>query len=293
MEKHMLKECLYYSKQPDGVVRCELCPHHCTIRPGKRGLCGSRHNLDGVLVSDVYGQPCALADDPIEKKPLLEFHPGTRCLSLACTGCNLRCLFCQNHEISQALPQEEPTETLQPEDVVATALHYKLPGIAYTYTEPLTWYEYVYDIARLAHEHGLWNILVTAGFICQEPLKALLPYIDAANVDLKEFDDEQYKKVNGARLQPVLDTLVTMKEAGVWVEVTNLVVPGVNDDMEMIGKMCEWLVTHGFADQPLHFSRFFPRYKMKNTPPTPLSTLRQARSVALSAGIKHVYLGNV
>lgn len=288
-----MKECSYYEKRAGGTVRCQLCPHHCTIQPGHHGRCGSRRNAGGTLVSDVYGHPCALADDPVEKKPLAEFHPGTRCLSLACTGCNLSCLFCQNYEISQALPGEVRSEEIAPEDLVATARHYSLPGIAYTYTEPLTWYEYMLDTARLAHQAGLWNILVTAGYVCEAPLRALLPYLDAANVDIKAFDDETYKKVNGATLAPVLRTLELMREAGVWVEVTLLVVPGVNDKMEEIARMCQWLVAHGFQDNPLHLSRFFPRYKMTDTPPTPLATLRAAREVALREGIKKVYLGNV
>ena len=276
----------------DGRVECMLCPHRCRIAEGKTGVCRSRRNQGGVLVSEVYGKPCALAIDPIEKKPLYHFHPGTTCLSLACTGCNFRCLNCQNHDISQAAPADVNYYELSPEDVVALCLKHHCPGIAYTYTEPLTYLEYIIDCVRLAHKAGLWNILVTAGYVCQEPLSDLLPYLDAA-IDLKSFSDDIYMKVSGGHLQPVLDTILAMKQAGVWVESTNLVIPGVNDDMQMIRQMCRWLNENGLAEAPLHFSRFFPRYKMQETPPTPIATLKAAKQIAEDEGIKHVYLGNV
>ena len=286
-------ECRYYRQLEDGRVECTLCPHHCRIAEGKTGVCRSRRNLGGVLVSDVYGKPCALAIDPIEKKPLYHFHPGTTCLSLACTGCNFRCLNCQNHDISQVAPSDVNHYELSPEDVVALCLKHHCPGIAYTYTEPLTYLEYIIDCARLAHEAGLWNILVTAGYVCQEPLADLLPYLDAANVDLKSFSDDIYMKVSGGHLQPVLDTIIAMKQAGVWVEITNLVIPGVNDDMQMIRQMCRWLNERGLNEAPLHFSRFFPRYRMQDVPPTPIATLKAAKRIAEEEGISHVYLGNV
>jgi len=286
-------ECRYYRTLDDGRVECQLCPHHCRIAEGKTGICHSRRNHGGVLVSEVYGKPCALAIDPIEKKPLYHFHPGTKCLSLACTGCNFRCLNCQNHDISQVAPTDVDHYELSPEEVVALCHKHHCPGIAYTYTEPLTYIEYIIDCARLAHEAGLWNILVTAGYVCQEPLRDLLPYLDAANIDLKSFSDDIYKRVNGGHLQPVLDTILAMRQAGVWIELTNLIIPGINDDMQMIHEMCRWLVDNGLADAPLHFSRFFPRYKMLNTPPTPLKTLKAAKQVAEEKGITHVYLGNV
>lgn len=286
-------EARHYQRLDDGSVECQLCPHHCHIANGKTGRCRSRRNHDGVLVSEVYAKPCSLAIDPIEKKPLYHFHPGTTCLSLACTGCNFRCLNCQNHDISQAAPKEVDYYELTPEQIVSLCLKHHCPGIAYTYTEPLTYIEYVTDTARLAHEKGLWNILVTAGYVCQEPLADLLPYLDAANIDLKSFSDEIYQHVSGGHLQPVLDTILAMKKAGVWIELTNLVIPGVNDDMEMIRRMCEWIVSNGLAETPLHFSRFFPRYKMQDIPPTSVHTLKAAKQIALDAGIRHVYLGNV
>ena len=286
-------ECRYYQRLDDGVVECQLCPHHCHIANGKTGRCRSRRNHDGVLVSEVYAKPCSLAIDPIEKKPLYHFHPGTTCLSIACTGCNFRCLNCQNHDISQVFPEQVDHYNLPPEQVVNLCLQHHCPGIAYTYTEPLTYIEYIIDTARLAHEKGLWNILVTAGYVCPEPLADLLPYLDAANIDLKSFSDDIYQRVSGGRLQPVLDTILAMKKAGVWIELTNLVIPGTNDDMDMIRRMCHWLVENELSETPLHFSRFFPRYKMQDIPPTPIQTLREAKQIALDEGLRYVYLGNV
>ena len=286
-------ECRYYQRLDDGRVECLLCPHHCKIANGKTGICRSRRNKDGVLMSEVYGKPCSLAIDPIEKKPLYHFHPGTKCLSIACTGCNFWCLNCQNHEISQVSPGDVGYYDLSPQQVVDLCLEHQCPGIAYTYTEPLTYLEYIVDTAQLAHENGLWNILVTAGYVCQEPLADLLPYLDAANIDLKSFSDDIYQKVSGGHLQPVLDTILAMQKAGVWIELTNLIIPGVNDDMTMIRQMCCWIADNGLSKNPLHFSRFFPRYKMQDVMPTPIQTLKEAKEIAKEEGIKYVYLGNV
>ena len=253
-------DCRYYQRLSDGRVECQLCPHRCKIANGKAGICRSRSNVDGVLVSKVYGKPCSLAIDPIEKKPLYHFHPGTKCLSIACAGCNFRCLNCQNHEISQASPTDVGHYDLSPRQVVALCIEHHCPGIAYTYTEPL---------------------------------KDLLPYLDAANIDLKSFSDDIYQRISGGHLQPVLDTILAMRDARVWIELTNLVIPGVNDDMEMIRQMCRWIADNGLADNPLHFSRFFPRYKLQHIPPTPVSTLQEAKGIAERGGINYVYLGNV
>ena len=190
MQNYMCMKPSYFKKLDEDRVECLVCPHHCHIANGKTGICRSRRNHNGVLVSEVYGKPCSLAIDPIEKKPLYHFHPGTTCLSIACTGCNFRCLNCQNHEISQVAPSDVGHYNLKPEDVVSLCKQHHCPGIAYTYTEPLTYIEYVTDTARLAHENGLWNILVTAGYVCQEPLADLLPYLDAANIDLKSFSED-------------------------------------------------------------------------------------------------------
>lgn len=288
-----MKECLFYTRLGDGSVRCDLCAHRCTLASGQRGLCKSRRNAGGVMVSDVYGHPCALAVDPVEKKPLAMFHPGTRCLSMACSGCNLRCLNCQNHDISQAAPCEVYSSDVSPEAMVGMALERGLPSIAYTYTEPLTYIEYVLEIARLAHRHGLYNILVSAGYVNVQPLNELAPLIDAANIDLKAFDDMIYARQCGAHLQPVLDTLLTLKAAGTHLEITHLLIPQVNDDMTMFNAMCRWLVDNGLAGCPLHLTRFFPRYRMLDSIATPRSTLLEARDIALRAGIEHVFLGNI
>ena len=286
-------ECRYYKKSDDGRIECQLCPHHCRMADGKTGLCRSRKNKGGVLVGEGYGEACSLGSDPTEQKPLFDRYHGNTCLSMACTGCNFRCLNCQNYEISQVQPSEVDHYDLSPEAVVELCLEHHCPGIAYTYTEPLTYLEYITDTARLAHKTGLWNILVTAGYVCQEPLNDLLPHLDAANIDLKSFSDDIYMKVSGGHLQPVLDTILAMHGAGVWIELTNLIIPGVNDDRQMIRKMCRWIAANGLSDNPLHFSRFFPRYKMRNIPPTPLQTLKEAEQIALEEGIKYVYLGNV
>ena len=231
--------------------------------------------------------------NPIEKKPLYHFHPGTTCLSIACTGCNFRCLNCQNHDISQVLPSDVGHYGLTPQQIVDLCIEHHCPGIAYTYTEPLTYIEYVTDTARLAHEAGLWNILVTAGYVCQEPLNDLLPFLDAANIDLKSFSDDIYMKISGGHLQPVLDTILAMRDAKVWIELTNLLIPTVNDDMQMIRQMCRWMVNNGLAGAPLHFSRFFPRFMMQDIPPTPIHTLKAAKQIAEEEGITHVYLCNI
>lgn len=303
------KLCEYSHSLTDGRVQCDLCPHGCMMRNGQHGICGSRTNRDGKLYSEVYGSPCALAVDPIEKKPLLHFYPGSECLSLACTGCNLKCRNCQNHDISQVLPEDIQSAEMMPEDIVEYALRHgsvaekqafhatsasseKTLSIAFTYTEPLTYFEYIRDIAVLAHQHGLKNVLVSAGYINQKPLSALAPLLDAANIDLKSFSNDIYRHINGATLQPVLDTLVALKSAGVWLEITNLFIPTVNDDMQMIRRMCRWLVDNGMAECPLHFSRFFPMYLMRDLHPTPLATLRQAKETAQEEGMKYVYIGN-
>lgn len=278
--------------ESDGYAICGLCPHGCRIAEGKAGICGSRVNRKGKLYSAVYGYPCALAIDPVEKKPLYHFLPGTTCLSFSCVGCNLRCKGCQNWSISQAAPGSEK-EYWAPEELVDLAIKKGCPSIAYTYTEPLTWYEYCFDTARLAHEKGLYNILVSAAYINPEPLREIAPLIDAANIDLKYFSDEFYRKVSGAGLKPVLDALLLLRDAGVHLEITNLLIPGINDEEAMIRAMCKWLSSNGLSNAPLHFSRFFPNHKLDTTPPTPLKTLHLARSIAREQGLTTIHLGNV
>ena len=287
-----MKEASFYTVSGEGV-RCRLCPHHCLIKEGGRGICRSRECRDGTLYALTYGRPCALAVDPVEKKPLNRFMPGTFCLSLSCTGCNLSCRWCQNSDISQAAPEDVDGVLLMPEKVVELCLKRGLPSIAFTYTEPLTWWEYIYDIAVLAHERGLKNILVSAGYVEKEPLRDLLPYLDAANVDIKAMDDGFYRRYCGATLAPVLENILAMVKAGVHVEITNLLIPGLNDAEDQVCALCRWMVDNGLQEVPLHFSRYFPHYKMTEPGPTPRQTLFKARELALSEGIRTVYLGNI
>ena len=286
-----MQEARFYTPV-DGDVQCQLCPHHCRIKEGGRGLCRSRECRDGKLYALSYGMPCALADDPVEKKPLNRFMPGTRCLSLSCTGCNLSCRWCQNSSISQVAPEDADATVLSPEEIVGICLKHGLPSIAYTYTEPFTWFEYMYDIAVLAHTKGLKNILVSAGYVEKEPLRELLPYLDAANIDIKAMDDAIYRRYCGATLAPVLENILAMRAAGVHLEITNLLVTGLNDSEELVRKLCQWMVDSGLRDVPLHLSRYFPRYRYKESP-TPAATLKKARETALSAGIETVFLGNI
>ena len=287
-----MREARFYTASGDGV-QCLLCPHHCRIAEGGRGICRSRSCRDGKLYALSYGRPCAIAVDPVEKKPLNHFLPGTYCLSLSCTGCNLSCRWCQNSDISQVAPEDADSTLLLPGEVVDLCLDRGLPAIAYTYTEPFTWWEYMYDIAALAHGRGLKNILVSAAYVEREPLREMLPLIDAANVDIKVLDEAICRRYCGASLAPVLENILAMQEAGVHLEITNLLVTGLNDTEELVRGLCDWMVENGLQDVPLHFSRFFPRYRFTEAAPTPRPTLLRARDIALSLGIRTVYLGNI
>ena len=287
-----MKEARFYIPV-EGGVECRLCPHHCRIKEGARGRCRSRECWGGKLWALSYGAPCALAVDPVEKKPLNNFLPGTWCLSLSCTGCNLSCRWCQNSDISQVAPEGVDCTALSAEEAVDLCVRRGLPSMAYTYTEPFTWWEYMYDMAVLAHERGLKNILVSAGFVEAEPLQELLPYLDAANIDIKAFDDAFYRSWCGARLAPVLENILAMVAAGVHVEITNLLIPGLNDSEEQVRALCGWMVENGLEAVPQHFSRYFPRYRMASPGPTPKQSLLRAREIALALGIETVYLGNV
>ena len=287
-----MTEARFYTAAEEGV-QCRLCPHHCRIKEGGRGICRSRECRGGKLYALSYGMPCALAFDPVEKKPLNNFLPGTKCLSLSCTGCNLSCRWCQNSDISQVGPEESERYQVSPEEMVDLCLKHGLPSIAYTYTEPFTWWEYMYDIAVLARGKGLKNILVSAGYVEKEPLGELLPFLDAANIDIKALDDDFYRRYCGARLAPVLENILSMINAGVHVEITNLLVTGLNDSEEQIRALCTWMADNGLQNVPLHFSRFFPRYMFTSASPTPKDTLLSARSIAQSLGIRTVYLGNI
>jgi len=286
------KEALFYSLTPKGV-KCLICPNECTIKVNETGDCRNRLHTNDKLYSTAYGNPCAIHIDPIEKKPLSHFYPESRAYSIATAGCNLACMNCQNWTISQKSPRETRNVDLMPERVVEEALKNNCKSIAYTYSEPITFYEYTLDTAKIARTEGIKNVMVSAGYINEDPLRKLCKYIDAANIDLKSFSEDIYLRLSAGKLQPILDGLKIFKEEGVWLEITNLVVPTWTDDFDMIKNMCEWLVKNGFEDNPLHFSRFHPLYKLTQLPQTPLSTLVKAREIALNEGVKYVYIGNV
>jgi len=276
------------------AVTCELCPRACVIPESGAGDCRIRVNLGGRLRATTYGRPSAVHVDPMEKKPLYHFRPGSPVFSIATAGCNLHCLNCQNWQLSQRGGEEmEQVYRADPPLLIDTALEQGCESIAYTYSDPVVFYEYVYDSAELAHRHGLSNVFITAAYINQAPLRRLCGVIDAANVDLKAFDDGFYRRVNGATLRPVLEALKVMREEGVWIEVTNLLIPTLNDDLAMIRRMAVWIRDELGARTPLHFSRFHPQYRMRNLPPTPAATLDRARREAMDAGLVYVYVGNV
>ena len=274
-------------------VQCNLCPHRCIIADGERGLCRVRENRDGRLYSMVYGNPCAVHVDPIEKKPFYHFLPTVAAFSLATAGCNLRCLYCQNWQISQLPPEETENVDLLPEDVVRYAQQVPAPVIAYTYSEPTIFYEYMLATAQLAREAGLRSVIISAGFINPEPLLELCQAVDAVKIDLKGYDEGFYREVCGAELRPVLDAIRTIYESGTHLEIVNLVVPTLNDSLDQLRGLARWVTQDLSPDVPLHFSRFHPEYKLTNLPPTPAETLDRARDVALEEGMHFVYVGNV
>jgi pyruvate formate lyase activating enzyme len=297
-----MKEALLYEELADEQVRCNLCAHRCVIAAGRKGVCQVRENRAGVLYTLVYGIPLSQAVDPIEKKPLFHFYPGSTAFSIATAGCNFRCEFCQNADISQ-MPRERGRivgSQASPEQVVQAAERYSSHSIAYTYTEPTIFFEYSYDIARLAHAAGIASVYVTNGYMTHEMLElfqglnnAHEPWLDAANVDLKAFRDETYKKVCGARLQPVLDSLKRMRELGVWVEVTTLVVPDLNDSEDELRDIAQFIASELGVEVPWHVSRFHPDYKMYDRGPTPANTMRRAYDLGREAGLRYVYVGNM
>jgi pyruvate formate lyase activating enzyme len=296
-------------------IQCKLCPNECLLEPEDRGHCRNRVHKDGRLYTLAYADPCAFHIDPIEKKPLLHFLPDTTAFSLATAGCGFRCLNCQNWDISQSKPEETknpwkkpirltpsvlPTlgtddascVTMLPDDLVDLAEHFACPSIAYTYSEPVAWYEYMFDAAKAARSRKIKNCWITCGYIQDQPLHELCQVIDAANVNLKSFDERTYNELNTGKLEPVLTTLKTLKREGVWFEVTNLVVPTYTDKPEMIRRMCDWLLVNLGPDYPLHFSRFHPAHKLMHLPPTPADVLEEGRALARSAGLHFVYIGN-
>lgn len=290
----MIKEAMLYEKLDGLNVHCNLCAHRCTLKPDRRGVCGVRENRDGILYSLVYGTLIAENIDPIEKKPFFHVYPASRSYSIATVGCNLSCDFCQNHDISQ-MPRATRMitgEDYLPAEIVARAKKSGAKTIAYTYTEPTVYFELAYDTAKIAMENGLKNVFVTNGFMTGETIEAIAPYLTAANVDLKSFRDEFYKKQCGARLHPVLESLKKMKEMGIWVEITTLLIPSLNDSEEELEDIAQFIAGLG-VETPWHISRFHPQFKMQNLPVTPLASLHSAVKIGKQAGLKYVYCGNV
>lgn len=268
-------------------------PRECQVKSGMRGFCRARENREGKYYTLTYGNPCSLHIDPIEKKPFFHLLPGTTALSLAVAGCNFTCKHCQNWEISQASPEDTENLVLNPKDVVDLAKKYQCPSIAYTYTEPVIFYEYMLAIAKLAKKEGILNVMHSNGYINSAPLEELCQHIDAVNIDLKGFTDEFYTTITSGTLGPVLETLKTIKKKNVHLEITNLVIPTKNDNLDDIKKMCDWIATNIGKDTPLHISRFYPMYKLNNLSPTPTETLKHAYKIARQAGLEYIYIGNL
>lgn len=285
---------MLYEKTEGKQAKCHLCAHHCRIKPEDRGICGVRENRDGILYSLVYGKLIAENVDPIEKKPLFHVFPGSKSFSIATFGCNFRCTFCQNHDISQ-MPRETRNiygRETTPEDVVRKAIETESKSISYTYTEPTIYFEFAYDTGRIANEKGLKNVFVTNGFMTEKAIETMAPYLHAANVDLKAFSDDFYRKHCGARLKPVLDSLIKMKSLGIWVEVTTLLIPTLNDGEDELKQIAGFIHSLG-PETPWHISRFHPQYRMNDLPPTPVASIHRAAEIGKACGLKYVYSGNV
>jgi pyruvate formate lyase activating enzyme len=292
-EKRGMHEALFYEKMGAGAVRCLLCPNQCMLSNGQRGFCRVREPVDGKLYTLVYELVCAVHVDPIEKKPLYHMLPGSKSFSIATAGCNSRCKNCQNWTISQRPPEETTNRFLSSGNLVARASANGCRSIAYTYTEPVVFYEYMMDASRLAKEKGIYNVMVTGGKINPEPAKQLGKYVDAANFDLKGFDKKFLRENCAQDLDNILQALTIMKQEGIWIEITNLIVPTLNDNMNDIRRMVKWIRSNLGPDTPLHFSRFWPQYKLRSLYPTPVETLKRARDIAMEEGINYVYIGNV
>ena len=288
-----LKEALYWQAAGQGRVKCLLCPRQCLIPASQRGFCRARKNIKGKLYCLTYGQPVAIHVDPIEKKPLFHVYPGTKSFSLASAGCNLRCKFCQNWEISQLDPEAVQVVFVSPREIVEKAKESGSKTIAFTYTEPTIFYEYMLDIAKLAKQEGISCVMHSSGFINEAPLRQLSEYLTAANIDLKGFSQEYYSSFCEGDLTSVLNSLKILKEEKVWIEVTNLIVPTANDSDEDIYNLCLWIKENLGPDTPVHFSRFFPMYKLLDLSPTPLKTLIRAGQIAQKTGLRYIYLGNI
>jgi len=288
-----VNEAMHYEKLEGLRVACELCPRKCTIADRERGYCGVRENHEGKYYTLVHSRVCGLNVDPIEKKPLFHFLPGTRAYSLATAGCNVECKFCQNWQISQYRPEQIDSIKLTPENVLKSAKSTGSKTIAYTYSEPVIFYEYMYDTARLTKEKGLHNVMISNGYIQEKPIRELCNYLSAVKIDLKSFSEKFYKDVCAGELKPVLKTLLTLKEIGIWFEIVVLIIPTLNDGKEEIKEMCTWVKKYLGEQVPVHFTRFRPTYRIKNLPPTPVKTLEYCRNIALDMGLQFSYVGNV
>ncbi len=287
------KKALYWESLENNRARCNLCPRRCVLSPNQKGYCRARKNIGGKLYTLTYGQPVAIHVDPIEKKPLAHVYPGSKSFSIATAGCNLKCKFCQNWEISQLDAERVKVKYVPPEKIVALAKETGSRTIAFTYTEPVIFYEYMLDIAKLAREEGIDCVMHSAGFINEEPLREITPYLTAANIDLKGFKEKFYAAFCEGTLKDTLNTLKILKEEGVWIEITNLLIPGANDSEEDILNLCRWVKENLGEDTPIHFSRFYPMYKLTNLSPTPISSLVRARDIAVKEGLKFIYIGNI
>jgi pyruvate formate lyase activating enzyme len=284
---------MYYEKLSEKKIICRLCPHECQVADLERGTCGVRENRGGTYYTLVYGQPCAVHIDAIEKKPFFHYFPGSQAFSLATAGCNFSCRFCQNWEISQRRPEQVKSVTLLPEEVIRQARRQDCPIIAHTYSEPVIFFEYMRDCAALGKVQGVPNVMVSNGYIQKKPLLELCTLLGAIKIDLKAFSEKFYQEQCGGKLKPVLDALLTLRGEKIWFEIVVLLIPGLNDNREEIELMCRWIARELGGDVPLHFSRFSPMFMIKNIPPTPPATLRTARKIALAAGIKFCYIGNL
>ncbi|MEM4230574.1 MAG: AmmeMemoRadiSam system radical SAM enzyme [Candidatus Pacearchaeota archaeon] len=292
-EKKDYKKAEFWKLLKDKIVKCELCPHFCVVKEGEYGKCKVRKNINGQLIAMSYEKPVSVNIDRIEKKPLYHFLPGTLSYSIGMAGCNLGCSFCQNWELSQKSAEELFAPKTNAKEIVNEAIKSGCPSISYTYSEPTVSYEFVFEMAEIARKKGLKNVLVSNGFINPEPLKKLCKYVDAANIDLKGITEDFYSKICGARLKPVLEALKIFKKQKVWLEITNLIIPGFNDSRKDIEKLVLWVKKNLGDEVPLHFSAFYPMYKMIHVPGTTLKKLKEAREIALRRGLKYVYTGNL
>ncbi|NOX88999.1 MAG: AmmeMemoRadiSam system radical SAM enzyme [Calditrichaeota bacterium] len=292
-DKRFVREARFYEKLQHSQVRCKLCPRKCVIDDHERGYCGVRENQDGTYYTLVYSRPCTFHVDPIEKKPLFHFLPGTTAFSIATAGCNLNCKFCQNWQISQVTPEQVDSYYLPPKKTATMAKDYNSKSIAYTYSEPTIFFEYMYDTAVEGKKQGVNSVVITAGFMEKDPVKDLCKVVDAIKVDLKAFTEDYYQKVVRGNLKPVLETMETIRNQGTWLEIVYLVVPTLNDGEKEIRELARWTMANLGPDVPIHFTRFYPQYLLKNLPPTPVSTLEKCKAIADAEGLRYVYIGNV